>query len=338
MICIYFYIFYYIIILYIIMSYNVNDYVNEVHHKITKPSTTRRVYSNYVGEIFSIDLVDMQEFNSINKGYKYILNGIDCYSRYAFSKPLKDKSAKTVSNALNEIMIENNYYPTKIWCDQGSEFYNKEVDKLRKKHNIQIYSTYGPQKAVMVERFNKTMKGMMYKIFTRNGNHVWYNILDEIINKYNNKIHSTLKNKPIDIFKKKIEITNELDIANEDQIKKAKFKVGDRVRIPLSRTVFDKKGYLKNWSDEIFIVCEIIKSNPITYKIKDDKNKIINGSFYDAELLKTKMKENVYMIEKLLKKRKYKGKIQYLVKWLGYNETSWQNESDIEDLENMDKL
>ena len=259
------------------------EIANELHKPVKKIKTFRKVFSNYINEIFAIDLIELLEFEKENQGYKYIIFCIDVYSRYAFYEPMKNKSGPETSKALENIFKKASNPPKKIWTDEGKEFYNKNVDSLRKKYNdIIIYSTYGNAKASIVERFNRTIKNMMYKQFTINGNHKWINIINDLVNKYNNKKHSSIENKtPKLVYDNKITIiSNSND--NRKQDDKPLYNVSDKVRVSYKRMVFDK-GYLPKWSYEIFTVNEIINSTPITYKIKDENNEIIKGCFYADE-------------------------------------------------------
>src|SRR6201990_2330159 len=110
------------------------------------------------------------------------------------------------------------------------------------------------------------------------------------------------------------------------KLQTSKFKTGDMVRI--SRKFKDfRKGYLPNFTEEIFIIAEVLKTNPITYKIKDRNNEVIIGSYYEQEMVK--YKSELYEVEKILKRNK--GKL--LVKWKDYKTTSWINEKDNVNLE-----
>ena len=100
---------------------------------------------------------------------------------------------------------------------------------------------------------------------------------------------------------------------------KPKFKVGDTVRISkYKRKTFDK-GYTPNWTEEIFIISEILNKNPYTHRIRDLQGEKIVGSFYEQELLKTN--QTKFRIEKVIRKNKK----QALVKWSGYDSffNSW---------------
>ena len=109
-------------------------------------------------EIWSADLVDMQAFSSFNKGLKYILRVIDIFtcSKYAWAVPIKVKSAASVTKAFEKIISDR--IPKTLWVDDGKEFYNASFKKLLHKHKIDMYSTYNEGKAVVIERFNRTLK------------------------------------------------------------------------------------------------------------------------------------------------------------------------------------
>ena len=148
-----------------------------------------------------------------------------------------------------------------------------------------MYSTYNEGKSVVAERFIRTLKSKLYKHMTAICKNVYYDVLDDVVNKYNNTKHSTIKVKPIDVRDNNNNKTVYIDEHNE---KDSKFKVGDRVRISKFKNIF-AKGYTPNWSKEIFIVDKINDTVPYTYNLKDLNDEEIIGSFYDQELQKTKL-------------------------------------------------
>ena len=96
---------------------------------------------------------------------------------------------------------------------------------------FEIYSAMNDGKAVVIERFNQTLKQMMFKRFTSQGHQKWVNILPEILGKYNNKVHSTIKTTPFKASKDPNSISgiilrnnseNELTLPR----RKPKFKLG----------------------------------------------------------------------------------------------------------------
>ena len=204
------------------------------------------------------------------------------YSKYAFVIPLKDKKRISIVNAFNKIIKQSNRKPNKIWVDQRGEFYNNVFKKWLSDNDIIVYSTYNEGKSVVAERFIRILKNKLYKHMTATSKNVYYNVLDDVVNKYNNTKHSTIKMKPKDVGNNK---TVYFDEYNE---KDSRFKVGDRVRISKFKNIF-AKGYTPNWSKEIFIVDKVNDTVPYTYNLKDLNDEEIIGSFYDRELQKTKL-------------------------------------------------
>ena len=253
---------------------------DERHKLIIRKFNKRKVYSQFRDNIWGVDLADMQSLSRKIKGIKYLLCVIDLYSKYVFVIPLKDKKGISIVNAFNKIK-QSNRKPNKIWVDQGGEFYNNVFEKRLSDNDINMYSTYNEGKSVVAERFIRTLKNKLYKHMPATGKNVYYDVLDDVVNKYNNIKHSTIKMKPIDVK------NNKRVYIDEHNEKDSKFKVGDRVRISRYKNIF-AKGYAPNWSSEIFIVNKINDTVPYTYNLKDLNDEEIIGSFYDKELQKTK--------------------------------------------------
>jgi hypothetical protein len=189
-----------------------------------------------------------------------------------------------------------------------------------KENNINRYSTHGEHKSAVVERFNRTLKEIMWKRFTAENTRNWIGMIDKLILEYNNRIHSTIGMKPVEasLQKNKIEaFQNSLNKTRNIPKSKAKFKVGDKVRISRIKGIFEK-GYLPNWSEALFIIDQVLKTTPITYKVKDSLGEVIEGIFYEHELQKTT--QEVYRVKKVLRKKKIDGIDHVLVKWSGYSD------------------
>ena len=123
-----------------------------------------------------------------------------------------------------------------------------------------MYSTYNEGKSVVAERFIRTLKNKLYKHMTATNKNVYYDVLDDIVNEYNNTKHSTIKMKPKDV---KDDTTKSSAIARNKRVhidehneKSARYNVGDRVRISKLKNIFAKE-YTPNWSKEIFVVNKI---------------------------------------------------------------------------------
>ena len=259
----------------------------ELHKPVIKKVNKRKVYSQFKDNIWGADLVDMQSLSKKNKGifntyiYYYIifnlLCAIDLYSKCAFVIPSKDKKGISIVNAFNKIIKQYNKKPNKIWVDQ---FYNHNFKKWLSDNDIIMYSTYNEGKSVVAERFIRTLKNKLYKHMTATGKNVYYDVLDDVVNEYNNAKHDTIKMKPIDVG------DNKRVYIDEHNEKDSRFKVGDRVRRSKFKNIF-AKGYTPNKSKEIFILDKINDTVPYTYNIKDLNDEEIIGSFYDRELQKT---------------------------------------------------
>ena len=251
---------------------------DELHKPVTKKFNKRKVYSQFKDNIWGVDLADMQSLSKKNKGIKYLLCAIDLFSKYAFVVPLKDKKGFSVTNAFNKIIKQSGRKLNKMWVGQGGEFYNHVFKRWLLSNNIIMYSAHNEGNSVVSERLIRTLKNKLYKHMTATGKNVYYDVLDDAVNKYNDTKHSTIKMKPKDVKN-----DNNRVYIDEHNKKSARYNVGDRVRISKFENIF-AKGYTPNWSREIFIINKINDTVPYTYNLKDLNGEEILGSFYDREL------------------------------------------------------
>ena len=190
-----------------------------------------------------------------NKEMKYLLCTIDLFRKYAWFGPLKDKRGITIFNAFQKIISERK--PNKIWVDQGSECYNNIFKRFLKTKKTEMYSTYN------AERFIRTLKNKIFKHKTTVSKNVYFDVLGDIVNKYNNTVHRAIQMKPIDVTSDCYAENNE-----DSNVTKLKFEAGDRVRISKYKNIF-AKGYTQNCSEEVFIVSKMIDTVPWTYVISE---------------------------------------------------------------------
>ena len=306
--------------------------MQDLSNELNKPTITKfprqKVIVYHINEIHSTDLVDMQLYSKVNKGYKYIFTNIDIFSKIAYAYPIKSKKIQEVKACFEKIFKNN--MPKFIWSNKEAAFFIQEMQQFFKDNNVKIYHTNSHLKAVIIERFNRSLRELMMKEFVKNNNTVWYNILPKLIKIYNNRYHSTIKMKPVEINKNNEKYIKEniYTYNKTTEIPKYKIKINDLVRISLKRRdIFDKPSSNIKWSEELFKVHSINKSNVITYKIKDLNDTIIEGIFYEKELQKTKNTSQEYIIEKIIRKNKN----NYFVKWRGYSNdfNSWIDKNDI---------
>lgn len=281
-----------------------------------------------INDTLQADLAEMQPYAKENRGNRYILCVINIFSKKAHVLPIKDKTGKTVSIALDKI-LKSFEHPVKfLHTDLGKEIYNKHVQQLLDKRKIKLYSTYTTIKASIVERFIRTLKSALYRHFSLNGNYKYMDFLPIFTNNYNDKKHSTINMKP-----------NEVNPDNEKKLLDTvynykhvitpktlpKYKEGQHVRLSKYKHIFEK-GYTPNWTTEIFTIKKVVHTQPITYYLMDYDKNDISGAVYEEEIQPVKYKD-IYLVEKIIRRKNEK----VFVKWLGFSslKNSWINETDI---------
>lgn len=301
--------------------------INELHSNARRNYPRRKVRILGINDLYQADLIDMSSFASVNKNHHFALIVINAFSKFAFAEPLKTKTGIEVTGKMKKI-LEKAPPPSNLTVDQGKEFYNKHFKELMRRYKINMYSVYSTKKASIVERLNRTLKNKMWKRFSLNGTYKWIDMLQSIIDEYNNDIHRTIGLKPAEVSKddeKHILDRINRDNSNNKIKSRKKLKVGDYVRISKLKGAFEK-SYLPNWSVENFKVIRVQPTHPTTYLLQDLHGKHIKGAFYNEELRKTCFK-NVYLVEKVLRRR---GKSSF-VKWLGFpsTENSWIDSKNV---------
>jgi len=177
----------------------------------------------------------------------------------------------------------------KLWTDQGSEFINRNFKKFLEANNIELYHVFNEGKANVIERFNRTLGKMIQRHMTTNQTTKYINVLQNLLDEYNNKYHTYIKMTPFQATdpENKSTVLNNLYSNIQPLSSKPTLNIGDRVRIQKYKNIFEK-GYAPKWTIEIFVVDKVNNTNSITYKIKDLSEEPILGSFYAEELQKTR--------------------------------------------------
>ena len=277
------------------MNQKKKEIVKEIFSPVIKKFQRIQIQTHYKDECWSIDLIDRSSLSKYNKNYKFIFTIIDNHTKYAWAIPLKDKSGKSTTTALKSLIEKEKRKPHKIWSDRGKEFYNTTFLHYLKEQNIQIYSTNSDLKAVFVERFNRTLLDLIKEPMYIEGKGNWLNHLDAALDKYNNRVHGTTKMTPFEMsFNTLIRATATAaspnlipkNDNNNHNNKLPKFQVGDFVRVPDKRNIYSK-GYTTNWNRELFKIHNINKTNPVTYTLNDENGDIIQGKYYEQELLRS---------------------------------------------------
>jgi hypothetical protein len=244
-----------------------------LHKSVRKKFKRRKIVVEYPGQILQMDLVDMIKFSRQNSHYKYVINCIDLFSKKLWSKPIKQKTGKEVTDAIKSMFAEMEYPPQTIIFDEGKEFLNKYVDRLFANYNIHSYSILTEKKAGAVERVNRTIKSIMWKYFTEKKTKRWVDILPEVVNNYNSTFHTSIKMSPNSVTWDNRKTVYKALYPDIKLRTKCKLKVGDNVRIALKKDIFEK-GYTQSWSKEIYKIQKVFQRNRVCwYRLVDQGGK-----------------------------------------------------------------
>ena len=272
-----------------------------------------RVIVGGIDEEWQLYLADVQSLMQYNDGYRYLLVCIDVFSKYAWIVPVKSKTGPALVEAF-KVILTSGRKPEKIMTDQGTEFFNRHFQNLLKSENIQLFNTFNETKASVVEIVIRTFKSKMWRYFTARKTLRYVDMLPDLVYSYNFSLHRSIKMKPALVNKENEDKVWHTLYDNTNSIMepiKYKFKVGDQVRISKIKRKFEK-GYLPNFSKEIFTVSKTVPRNPAVYTLKDYDGEELKGTFYDKELQKVIKHDDMYEVEKILKKRGKGKNIQYL--------------------------
>jgi hypothetical protein len=295
-------------------------------HKQAKTKFKRRkTFATGIDDLWQVDLVDLSSLVNYNDSYRYLLTRIDVFSRLADAVPLKNKTGKTLTAAFEQLIKEKR--PNYLQSDKGSEFLNTTFQTFLRDNNIKFYTSENEDiKCALVERWHRTLKSKMWRYFTHRSTLRYLDVLKELVTSYNNSYHSAIKMAP-----------SSVTLRNEDKVRrilykpkklplKWRYKTGDSVRIRQGKRAF-KKGYLPNWTEEIFTIDSLYPSDPPTYILKDYDGERIKGKFYEAEIQKIN-KPDTFIVDRVLNTRKRAGKTEYFVSWRGYPEkfNSWTSD------------
>ena len=182
----------------------------------------------------------MDSLSKENNGYKYILIVIDVLSIYAWVKPLKTKSGENLVKAF-ERKLKKLQKLEKLHSDKGTEFTNKLFQSFLRKKKISFFTTYNETKASVVKRFNRTLKGKIWKYFKANNTLKYVDVLQKLVRSYNNSRHRSIGIRPSDVNHANKSIVWERLYGNEaSKLVKYKFSVFDEDRISKARRNFKK--------------------------------------------------------------------------------------------------
>src|SRR5271163_5186540 len=214
--------------------------------------------------------------------HRYLLTCIDVFSKYARVEPLKTKTGSSLTQAFAKMIVDQKC--NLLQTDKGTEFLNSSFQKLLKDQNIKHHTSENDDiKAAVVERFNRTLKGAMWRYLTHASTGRYIDVLPQLVSSYNNTYHRSIKMTPSEVNEKNEDVVRSRLFVPKKLPIKWKYKIGQTVRIKQSKRTF-RKGYEPAWTEEIFTIAELYPSDPATYILKDFLGEVIKGKFYEAEI------------------------------------------------------
>ena len=260
------------------------------------------------------DLVEMQRYWRQNRSVRYLLTVVDVLSKYKRVRPIKRKTGAELLKAFESIVAEGRR-PQTLQTDKGKEFYNTTLQRWLKKEGIPLFSTLGDAKASIVERFNRTLKSRLYRYLTAANTTQYLGILPSLVQRYNEDVHRS-----IGMASKDVTVKNEAEVKQRlygkvtKTRRRGRLKAGDKVRLSERVKTF-KKGYLTQWTEEVFRIQRVIQGPVLMYKVEKFDGTPVKGTFYEEDLQKVTVDDDMlWRVEKVLKRRHG----QMLVRWKGW--------------------
>ena len=320
--------------------------VYTMHRRVVRKFKRNKVYVEKMDAQWDVDLMDMNEYAPENNGVRYVLMSIDVFSRYGWAVPLKSKRAADVMKGFDSLLQKSNgRKPIKIRTDHGGEFVSGTMKRWFRQHNILHSVTYNEVKANYVERWIKTIKSRIVKLFQHKHKLEYVQYLDDVVKGYNQTYHTSIKMKPAAVSKNNEQYVWEtlyVDPFLKEDRKKGKqkkkrrkklaYKVGDEVRISYLRQLFDRH-YDQRWTGEVFTITKAWWRDGLPiYELKDYNDEEVKGTFYEQELQPVTLdKDQPFKVEKVLGTRGRGAKKELYVKWLNWPKkyNSWIKSTDV---------
>lgn len=278
-----------------VMAWLKDQETYQLHLRPKRSTTIRPIVLNKPDTLYQMDLIDMG-IKNMDRAYRYILVLVDAFSKKAYTKPLITKTAESIFKAFRELYDENRLDFRTLMTDNGSEFKGK-LELFLKNNDIKhITGIAGrPQSQGIVERLNGTIKNLIYKNQTATDTKGWKNVLDQLIDNYNNSVHRSTGERP-DMIDNPTTIENVATNLRKRVRKSPNVNdpddifVGDKVRIKIFKNPLEKAS-TQNWSKAIYKVERVIRSAKpyvrLRYKIADSTGEIVKNNYVRNDLQPT---------------------------------------------------
>jgi hypothetical protein len=275
-----------------------------------------------IDDQWQTDLIDLRSISYENKGFNFILVIIDVFSKYAWTIPIKNKTPLEIINAFKRTFNSSGRKPLYVVSDKGKEYVNMDFRNFLESNNINYFSTKNEDtKACVAERFIRSIKELIFKYLTSKNTLKYIDVLEQLTETYNKRRHRSIGMAPNQVNETNIlEVWHNIKHSHKRiREKTPKYTVGTYVRISKTKDFFDK-GYLPNYTDEIFKISKVILGKPNLYKLIDLQDDEIDGRFYEEELQDVIYDDDTeFRVKKILSTRFRNGIKEALVEWRGYN-------------------
>jgi hypothetical protein len=292
-------------------------------------------------EQVQVDLMDMQQLADHNDNYRYIVAMIDGLTRFIWARPVKLKTATAVKNAISDMIEEmkstDHGKPEMLFSDKGLELKNRQMQAYLQNEGITMMHPHSELKASIIERANRSIRGLIYKYMTEMQTRRYIDVLDDLIKTYNTREHRSINTSPQNAesarnIRKVASFVRERHMKLKESIREpVRFSVGDSVRILINYGRQFKRGYEEQFSEKIYKVRGVSTRmfRPIYYLHDIDSGEDVSGGFYANELQKAK--HSLFKIQ-VLRQKRIRGVLYYFVHWLGYGPEldEWIKASDVE--------
>ena len=290
----------------------------------------RTVPSGFMTDV-QVDLADFQKFALENNGYNYVLLAVDLMSRRIFATPVKSKHTASMKAAFEKLLDHMSCLPWKIFSDKGLEFESPAMKAFFKKKDIHKHvSQSDDTKACVAERAIQTLKRRIYRYLSHNQSKRWVNVLNNFVDALNHTRCRVTGMRPVDMTERNWQPVWHRLYAESYSPEKidGRYVPGTTVRIDVAKGPF-AKGYLPNFSQEIFKVNRVRAGNPTTYALEDQKGEPILGKFYAPNFSKAQLA--VKRIANVWETRKRRGTTEYYVSWVDENpqDRQWITEQQL---------
>lgn len=284
----------------------------------------RRVLVSGINDQMDSDLMDMSKWSKYNSGIKYLMICIDLFSRKAFVYALKTKTSEEVIQGFKKAFQVMGHYRN-LRTDPGGEYKSLKLAKFMSENKVNHFFTYNETiKANYAERFIRSLRNLISRYLIENHTYDYLSVLDQLVESYNSRPHRSLANSTPNSVNKGNEayfrtLFYGIKKPQKHKNKKFSYKVGDKVRISSSKKIFSKDIDLK-WTEEVFLIkSREFRQGFAIYTLTDLLGDDIHGSFYSQELLRVQKSDDaLYIVDKILKRKKKNKKPWVYVAWRGY--------------------